>query len=207
MRDRRAGPAEHGLRSAEGFTLVELLVALVVAVLVAAAASTAFQLGTRTLLAAAAQTEAQQNARWALERMISEIRGAGYDPTGRPPAYTFDPIVGATPTSLTIQSDFNGNGILDPPGACDPTAVTERVAYRLSGTQLLRATDPPANACESVVVSGVTALRFTYLDADGNPAATPAAIRTVVVTVTVRAEGAQGPGTVAMTDRVRLRNR
>jgi hypothetical protein len=141
--------------------------------------------------------------------VIEQIRGAGYDPTASPPTYNFDAIANPTATSLALQSDFNGNGALDAPsGACDPTAVAEQVGYRLVGTELRRSTDPVANSCEAVVVSGVSNLSFTYLDADGNTAASASAIRTVVVSLTASSEGG-GSATraTAVTDRVRLRNR
>jgi prepilin-type N-terminal cleavage/methylation domain-containing protein len=190
-----------------GFTLVELLVALAVAGLVLAAAGLALQAGLATVQAGTDQADAQQSARWALDRMIQEIRGAGYDPTAKPPAYNFDAVVGPAPTSLTLQSDFNGNGVVDAQGACDPSAPAERVAYRLVGTELRRSTDPPANACEAVMVGGVSGLSFAYLDADGNPTALGQAVRTVVVAVTVTSTVGGGARSVAMTDRVRLRNR
>ncbi len=189
-----------------GFTLVELLVGLAVAGLVLAAAGLMLQLGLATVQAGTGQADAQQNARWALERMVREIRGAGYDPTAKPPAYNFDAVVSPAPTSLTLQSDFDGNGVVDAQGACDPSAPAERVAYRLVGTQLRRSTDPPANTCEDVVVGGVSGLSFTYLDADGNPTAVGQAVRTVVVAVTVTST-VGGARSVAMADRVRLRNR
>ncbi len=192
---------------ARGFTLVELLVGLAVAALVLAAAGLVLQFGLGAVQASANQAEAQQGARWALERMVQEIRGAGYDPTATPPAYHFDAVTAATATGLTLQSDLNGNGVVDPSGSCDPAAVTERVGYRLVGTELRRATDPPANTCEAPVVAGVTGFDLAYLDADGNPTATPSAIRTVAVTVTLAA-GSGGAGrSVTLADRVRLRNR
>lgn len=190
-----------------GFTLVELLVGLAVAALVLAAATLGFQVGSQTLQGASRQAEAQQNARWTVERMITEIRGAGYDPTATPPTYNFDPIVNQTATSLTLQSDFNGTGVLDPPGVCDPTAVTERVGYRMVGSVLFRSTDPPANTCESAIAGGVSSLSFGYLDADGNVATAPSTIRTVAVSVTMRSEGVGAPRLAVMSDRVRLRNR
>lgn len=197
-------------RSAEaGFTLAELLAAMTVGVLVLIAAGFAFQVAGGTLSRGSDQTEAQQNARWALERMTQEIRGAGYNPT----AVNFAAISVPTQTSLILQSDFNGNGVLDAPGGCDPTGPSERVSYRLVGTELRRATDPPANACEAVVVGGVRQLALSYLDMSGNPLPFPippaaeAAVRSVVVTLTLQPETGGTQPVVTLTDRVRLRNR
>jgi type II secretory pathway component PulJ len=201
-------------RTAEaGFTLAELLAAMAVGVLVLIAAGFAFQVAGGTLSRGSDQTEAQQNARWALERMVQEIRGAGYNPTAVPPNYSFTAIKAPTQTSLILQSDFNGNGVLDAPGGCDPSAPSERVSYRLVGTELRRATDPPANTCESVVVGGVRQLALSYFDMSGNAlsfpisAAAEATVRSVAVTLTLQPETGGTQPVVTLTDRVRLRNR
>jgi type IV pilus assembly protein PilW len=202
----------NGLRSQEGLTAIELLVACAVAAIVLAAATLAFQAGQTTTLTTLDQAEAQQKARWGLERMIQEIRGAGLDPCGPPlcvnPGPHFDPIANQGLTTLTIQNDFNGNGQLDAPaGACDATAVTERVRYRLNGTELFRSTDPANAACDVAAVSGVTALSLVYLDEGGNPTADASAIRTVIVSVTMTSENGGSERSIAMVDRVRIRNR
>ena len=200
------------IRSRSGFTTIELLVAFGIVAIVLAAATLAFQTTQTATLTTTDQAEAQQKARWGLERMIQEIRGAGVDPcqTPRCPSAPphFDAITNQGLTTLTIQNDFNGNGVIDPPlGACDPTAVTERVRYQLNGNQLLRSTDPANAACDAPVVSGVTALSFTYLDEAGNPTANASAIRSVVVSVTMTSENGGSERSVAMADRVRIRNR
>lgn len=203
------------LRSQAGFTLAELLVAMVLAALVLAGASVAFQTGSQIVLAGAEQAEAQQGARWAIERMIEEIRGTGYDPTAMrptgPPVYHFDAITNQTATSLTLQSDWNGDGAIAA-GACDlndPTndAKKEQVRYRLVGTTLMRSNNIGNNACEDTVVSGVQALTFTYLQEDDTVTAVSSNIRTVVISITVASEGTGPRRQVVMVDRVRLRNR
>ncbi len=197
-------------RDQAGFTLAELLVAVLMSVIVLAAAVGAFHFGLQATLATTDRAEAQQNARWALERMIQEIRGAGYDPTAIPPGYNFEAVVNQTATSLTVQSDLNGNGVLDAPAGCDPAAVAERVRYRLVGDTLTRSTDPGNPACEVAVVGGVQALTFAYLAEDGvTPALSPDTIRTVAVSVRTvpSTPDPRFPGDAVMVDRVRLRNR
>lgn len=201
-----------GLRSQEGLTAIELMVACALAAIVLAAATLAFQVGQTTTLTTADKAEAQQKARWGIERMVQEIRQAGLDPCQTPRCATapphFDAITNQGPATLTIQRDFNGNGLIDAPaGACDPTAVTEKVRYQLTGNQLFRSTNPANAACDTPAVSGVTALSFTYLDEAGNPTATASAIRTVVVSVTTRSENGGSEQSIAMADRVRIRNR
>jgi type II secretory pathway component PulJ len=201
------------IRSQAGFTLLELLIGGVVTAIVLAAVTLAYQVGQTTLVAATNQAEAQQKARWGLERMVQEIRGAGLDPCQPPRCATapphFDAITNQGSTTLTIQNDFNGNGLIDAPaGPCDPTAVTERVRYRLVGNQLFRSTNPADAACDAPVVSGVATFGLTYLDEAGNVTASGPAIRTVVVSVTMASESGSGRNrSVAMADRVRIRNR
>jgi hypothetical protein len=71
--------------------------------------------------------------------------------------------------------------------------------------------NPAIGSCETVIVGGVQALGFTYLDASGAATATSANIRTVTVALTLRPETAgtnsHQPTAATMTDRVRLRNR
>ncbi len=189
-----------------GFTLAELLAAMTVGVLVLLAGGFAFQVASGTLVRGSDQAEAQQNARWALERLSQEIRQAGYDPRATPPTFNFTAVSAPTSTSVILQNDFNGNGLLDAPGACDPSSTTERVSYRLVGTELRRSTDPPANACDAVVVGGVQQLTFSYFDMSGNPTTDPAQVRSVEMVVRLRPETGSQP-VVTLTDRVRLRNR
>jgi type IV pilus assembly protein PilW len=200
------------LRSQEGVTVLELMVACGVGAIVLAAVTLAFQTGQTTALSATNQAEAQQKARWGIERMIQEIRQAGLDPCTTPrcaaPPPHFDAITDQGPATITIQNDFNGNGLIDAPaGACDPTAVTEKVRYQLTNNQLYRSTNPANAACDTPAVSGVTTLSFTYLDENGTVTATASAIRTVVVSVTMRSETGGPVRSIAMADRVRIRNR
>jgi type II secretory pathway component PulJ len=201
-----------------GFTLVEVLIGFFLAALVLAGATSAFDVATRVLQFGIDQAAAQQTTRWALERMAREIRGAGYGHPTCPPAppataltYGFDAVSNPTATSITLQNDFNANCALDPPATCDPTAVTEQVRYQFDrpSRELRRSTNP---TCTAVVASGIVngpdEPLFTYLDADGKEsAATPSAIRSVVVTIKVASENGGTEQAVMMRDQVRVRNR
>ena len=197
------------LRTQRGFTITELLVALAVVALVLAGALATLEVGLATVSTSAGRAETQSNARVALERMVPDIRSAGYDPTGA----AFDVVINQSATSVTLQSDRNASGVIDAPpaGACDPVAPSELVRYRLVGTELRRSVNPAIDSCETVVVGGVQALSFSYLDATGAATATSANIRTVAVSLTLRPETAghnsNQPTAATMTDRVRLRNR
>lgn len=201
------------IRDERGFSLNELLVSVAIIGLVMAGIATLLASGSQTYLVGANQIEAQQAARAVLQRMAQEIQAAGYDPqgaSGGPPlACPWSPIVGPSPgfgaptvTSLTVQNDNDGDGCI---------AAAERVWYTLAGTALQRQ-DFAVDVAPQTILDGVQALTFTYLDQDGNPAATTAAIRSVDIQLAVQPEllpAAWQTGRVAVTvrDRVRVRNR
>ncbi len=181
---------------ADGFTLAELLVALMVGGLVLTATFGFLHQAQQGYLLSVARLEAQQSIRVALERMAREIQTAGFDPTGA----GFVAIANPAPTSFTIQKDLNGNGVIDANG--------EAVTYLLRGTTLRR----NAGGGAQPVIEGVQALALTYLDADGAPTGVPEQIRVVRIDVVTRASPAlNAPAldtlTVTMRTQVRLRNR
>jgi type II secretory pathway component PulJ len=176
-------------RGIRGYSLVDMLVALAVAGGILAATVTLLHLGLRAWLWGAARVEAQQSARYALERMASELREAGYDPT----AAGIAPVVMAESDRVAFQRDMNGNGVIDP--------TRERVTYLLrAGESTLRR---DAGGGAQPVINGVRAFRLTYLDREGAETADPAA----VIAVRVRLEvGDAGAGVVVETQAT-LRNR
>jgi Tfp pilus assembly protein PilW len=168
-----------------------------------------FTTGQRTYLVGSASVDAQQSARFAIGRMVQDIRMAGYDPTG---TASFSAVTGQGPMQLTLQYDWNGDGTIsaaNPVVGPDASVRGEQVVYAVSSGNLERR-ETGVDAAPAIVAP-VSSLAFGYLDADGNPTAVAASIRTVVVTVT--APGGAGStytlGNVAvrMTDTVRLRNR
>lgn len=176
-------------RGSRAFTLPELLVALALVGMVMAVLAGLFQQGQQVYLNGVAQLEAQQSARVAVERLSSELRGAGFDPKGT----RFPALINPGPTGFTIQNDLNGDGLI----AGNP----ERVTYSLTGGTLRR----NAGGGAQPMIEGVESLAFVYLDGDGDPARTADDIRSVVITITTRPDS-RGPG-VSMTTQVRLRNR
>ena len=172
-----------------GYSLVDMLVALAVGGGMLAASATLLHLGLHAWVWGAARVEAQQAARYALERMASELREAGYDPT----AAGIAPVVLAGPARVEFQRDLNGNGIIDP--------TRERVTYLLrAGESILRR---DAGAGAQPVINGVRAFHLIYLDREGVETTDPAA----VIAVRVRLEvGRAGTGAL-METQATLRNR
>ncbi len=175
-------------RAPKGYSLVDLLVALAIAGGLMAAALTLLHLGLRAWLWGAARVEAQQSARYALERMASELREAGYDPTGAGIA----PVVIAEPARIAFQRDFNANGVVDP--------TRERVTYVLrAGESTLRR---DAGGGAQPLIDGVRAFRLTYLDRAGAETTDPAAVSAVRIRIEVGGDGAG----IVMETRATLRN-
>jgi len=173
---------------AAGYSLVDLLVALAVGGGLMASTLTLLHLGLRAWLWGAARVEAQQSARYALERMAGELREAGYDPT----VAGIAPVVLAEPTRVAFQRDLNGNGVVDP--------TRERVTYLLrSGETILRR---DAGGGAQPVVEGVRGLQLTYLDRAGAPTADPAAVTAVRIRLEI---GGNGAG-ILMETQATLRN-
>ena len=106
------------IRTASGFKLVELLIAMTVGLLVFAAAVGAFNLQSKIYDVQSQVTEMIQNARAAMVVMVGEIRMAGYDPAGA----GFDGIP-YDPDRLQIVADLDGDG--------NPTETGEMLVYAL----------------------------------------------------------------------------
>jgi type IV pilus assembly protein PilW len=93
-------------RCQRGFTLVEILVALALTGIVAAAIYKIFGAQQKTSILQDQVVGMQQDLRGALTIMAREIRMAGYDPLGTANAG----IVSATSCSLQFTMDLNENG-------------------------------------------------------------------------------------------------
>jgi len=178
--DVRHGPA--------GYSLVDLLVALAVGGGLMASTLTLLHLGLRAWVWGAARVEAQQSARYALERLAGELREAGYDPT----VAGIAPVVLAEPTRIVFQRDLNGNGVVDP--------TRERVTYLLRAGETILRRDAGGGA--QPVVEGVRGFRLVYLDRAGAPTTDPAA----VTAVRIRLEIGGPDGGVVMETQATLRN-
>ncbi len=111
-----------------GFTLVELMIALVVASLVLGAVYSSLQSQHASYLAQDQVVEMQQNLRAAMNVMAREIRMAGYDPTlraWREP--TPASVLAATASQLQISMDSNENGVVVDPDPKPPNTETNEV--------------------------------------------------------------------------------
>jgi type IV pilus assembly protein PilW len=112
----------------DGFTLVELMLALVVSSILIAALYSAYLSQQRSQTAQAQVVEMQQNARAALEMLSAEVRMAGFDPRGSSGAG----IVMATRGRLQFTRDMNDNGPGTVSGNGNTTDPNENVTYGIA---------------------------------------------------------------------------
>ena len=171
-----------------GYSLVDLLVALAVGGGLMASTLTLLHLGLRAWVWGAARVDAQQSARYAVERMASELREAGYDPT----VAGIAPVVLAEPARVVFQRDFNGNGVVDP--------TRERVTYLVRPGETILRRDAGGGA--QPVVEQVRAFRLTYLDRAGAETTDAAA----VTAVRIRLEVGETGSAVVVETQATLRN-
>lgn len=173
-----------GLKNIDGFTLIELMVALVISSIVMAGIVSTYQIQLRSHLTQQSVVDMHQNARAAMYVMKAEIQMAGYDPSGTADAT----VLAATDTSFQFQIDADGDGV------CGGTGTNEVIQYALSGSNLGRSTEGGAL---QPMAENIDAIDFVYFDSDMNrvdPAAGTltatelASIRLVQVTIVARAE-------------------
>lgn len=89
-----------------GFTLVELLVAMLLALMVMGTIYSVFRVQGRTVKSQESRLEAQEYARAVLDIMVREIRNAGYTKTGAACAG----VVSADTQTVQFRLDSNGDG-------------------------------------------------------------------------------------------------
>jgi len=158
----------------KGFTLVELMVAMVVAIIVIGAIYAVYQSQTRVQVAQEVTLELQESLRAALTIMEREIRTAGADPTGNAGAR----ILRAEANELWFTRDFTGDtdglgrAIYD--GSTDNPS--ENIRYKVMPGQGYLGRDIEGNdndgdlqpLLERVAGQDEESLNFVYLDSEGN---------------------------------------
>ncbi|UCG99826.1 MAG: prepilin-type N-terminal cleavage/methylation domain-containing protein [Deltaproteobacteria bacterium] len=185
----------------DAFTLVELMVVMAMICIVTGSIYGIFISSNRSYYTQDSVVGAQQSVRVGINSMTRDIRAAGFDPQRTADAG----IEVATATKLRFTADMNRvNGIED--------TDRERITYEYdAGNNRLRRCLYEGTGSESwqTLINNVSALSFSYLDADGNDLGNPVAaadlesIKTVVISMTVEGENALG-GTFTRTLNTRV---
>jgi type IV pilus assembly protein PilW len=182
-----------------GFTLVELLVAMVLVGVVAAAVYASFISGVEASSSRDTQARAQNDARAALDEFTRDVRQA-VSPDG------IVAPVAAVPTATSIELWVDNNR-----SPTATTAVPKRVRYRLSGTNFVRqvmtgTTWSVEDVLASPVVNGSTAL-FTAVDVNGAATVIPGAVATLSLRLILGDRSGRASTNTELQADVTLRNR
>jgi prepilin-type N-terminal cleavage/methylation domain-containing protein len=185
-----------GWRDERGCSLAELLVALAVLALVLTAATTIQRSVLQAYVVGSNQTEAQQNARAALERIARHIREAttplAAGSTAQSLIFTLpDPVTGISIPGVQVTYAFVGNA-LQCTGLCDDQTISAEPV-----TVIGRAQVPPSG--------------FVCRDASDTPGACGPTTRRVEITIRTSSEDTVVAGGIAdtraeLTTSVQLRN-
>ena len=187
----------------EGFTLTEVVVAMVMMTAVLFALYAVFDAGVRIFGAGRDRAEAAQTARLGLARMAREI-GAAYPQDKADGNETL--LSDFTEERLTFGNDLNGNRrTLNP--ATGTLEGSEKISYALDG-----AGNPLRNGGR--LVEGARdadgdgrALTFEYLDANGGPVASGSESEVALVRIELEISAGGEPLEQTLTMVVALRNR
>jgi type IV pilus assembly protein PilW len=144
----------------QGFTIVELLIAMVVAILAMGAIYSTFLNQHKSYVVQEETAIMHQNLRIALFYVQREIRMAGCDPTGNANAR----IITANATSINFTEDVRGD-LDESDSDGDTDDANEDITYCLKADNLVKNT----GGGNQMVVQNIDALDFVYLDGSSPP--------------------------------------
>lgn len=146
----------------EGFTIIELLVAMTIGLVVMAGVSMTFRSQQRSYLVQEQVAAMQQNLRAAMYHMEREIRMAGCDPTFNASAQ----IVTANVDSVNFTMDVRGTTDGSPPDGTT-TNIDENITYLhydSDGDGTNDALGRTEGATTEVIASDIDMVDFLYVD-------------------------------------------
>lgn len=184
----------------KGFTIIEVLMALLITSIVTGAIYSLFSLMTRSFTSQEVTADVQQQIRVGVDFIARDIRATGFDPTGEAGAG----ILTATPTSFQFTVDKDENGSL--------SEADENITYTFNAAAgRLERVDANSAFGSEVLVDNVSVADsgFTYFDGSSPPVATADLddIRTIVIAMTIEEPaGRAAPVNRTLSARVTARN-
>lgn len=147
--------SRHNQLRARGFTLIEVLVALLLGLGVSATVLWFTRAQFFALEDQARQLDIQTTSRAIVDLFAREVRRAGMDPQC---TKAFDGVAEGSATSIRFRADLNGNGALE--------AASEDLGYRIVAPDRIERVAGPTT---EVLLDGVavTGSRLRYFDAGG----------------------------------------
>lgn len=173
------------IRNNKGFTLIELMIVIVIALVVMAGTYYAFEFQHSTYITEEKITDMQQNLRAAMLMLERDIRWAGFDPTmNAGPGFTAATSTGFTFTFLADTDGIDNNN----DGTPDNNGELETITYSFYdfptaspdgdmdiGRQLT--TRPPPGNSVQPVAENIEAVEYWYTLADGTQTITPTLVQ------------------------------
>lgn len=162
--------------NSKGFTLIEILISLAVSAIVLTAIYQTYHSQQKAYIVQEQVAVMQQNLRAAIFMISSELRMAGYDPSGTTDAGF---VAGEwSAGSLHFTKDVDSNGAID-----SADGSNEDITYFVDANRRLIRKE----TTDQVVAENIDALNLVYLQADGTtPATALEDIRAVEITLLVR---------------------
>jgi type IV pilus assembly protein PilW len=215
-------------RGQDGFTLVELMVAMSIFLLILVGIFQVFDPSRNAYSVSERKLDVQQNARVAMDRMARQIRMTGYFPENVDNNNANDlqnPIQVATESALSVAGDLDGTGASNVYTFCLDASGLRRVQGAIGAGASYTCSNG------TLMAESVTALNFAYFDSANNPVPNPptapfnldaqglggaptfvdvsqrSIVRRIVIMVTARQNVAGQPAqTYTLASDVRLRN-
>ena len=153
----------------KGFTIVELMVAVVVAMIAMGAIAVVFQMQFKTLNREEQASEMRNNLKTAVELISRELLMAGYDPSRSSNAGIVSPL---SENSINFTIDRNGDGEIN--------GNREDVTYTYDETDLAVVRN------SRIIARNITGLSFTYHNADDETTGDAAEVRRIKFQVSGR---------------------
>lgn len=186
--------AHRHIHCTRGYTLIELMLAVVISSLVMAAAFSIFKKQQDHYTAQLDVTIMQQNIRAAMAHLSRDIRLAGYGDPGMEAAK----IINAEPNLIYFTADLTEDGSVDDSGehiAYDlyevngvPTLSRVTSANPITVNNVGPSNWAVANPAHNPAAEYIEHLHFQYLDKNGNPTVAEDKVQSVVITLVARAE-------------------
>ena len=158
-----------------GFTIIELLVAMVLGGIILSAIATSFMSQQRYYKAEEQVADMVQNARAAMDMISREIRMAGYNPA----KVIFNGITYSA-SQLEIKADLNGNGTVG--GIGNPN---EDIVYTYDSGNLQIDRNVNGGGAQPFA-ENITAFTFAYLDSSGTATTTSSSVRQIRIAITAQ---------------------
>lgn len=201
-----------------GFTVLEFLIASTIFLIVVLAVYLMYETNQATFAKGEKDADLQQNARVAMDRIVRELRMAGFDPQAKIPTPCATAIQSATATSIRFIADVDGDG------------TTERVEYthnstekrikrerwpslKTGSTSCVNDSDWNDSGGAQPLAEKISGLTFAYYDPSNAVITVPVAsgslgsIRRITITITASdTVPGQGTRSYTLTSEVRPRN-